>query len=247
MRIDIFSDIACPWCYIGLTRFLRVLGDFEHADAVDVRLRSFQLDPTLPELYAGSEADYLAASKGLPEHRVRGMFAAVEAAAASEGLALDFDRLVVANSWRAHRLLQAARAFGEPVARDVELALFRAHFVDGEAISDAPTLVRLGVDAGVPREEAERAASGSAVPTTSGDDLDAAVRADLDLARAYGITGVPFFVLADTYGLSGAQPPEAFAEALRQAWHETQPATVSPLAGLPASDGGPACGVDGCS
>ncbi|HQA29994.1 MAG TPA: DsbA family oxidoreductase [Propioniciclava tarda] len=224
MRVEIFSDVACPWCYIGLTRFGRVLDAFEHRDDVEVALRSFQLDPTLPERYDGTEADYLAASKGLPENRVRGMFAMVEQAAASEDLTLDFDRLQVANTWRAHRLIHAAADRDASAAWATKLALLQAHFVDGESISDPEVLRRIGIAAGLTEDQAAAAASGSALPTTEGDGLDAEIRADLELAAAYGITGVPFFVFDAKYGVSGAQPAENFAQALAQAWAERDPA-----------------------
>ena len=157
MKIDIWSDIACPWCYIGLTRFDRALAAFEHRDGVEVTLHSFQLDPTLPDAYDGTEAQYLAQRKGLPEASVKEMFGHVSAAAASEGLTMDFDTLQVANSRKAHRLLHAAQE-ADPTGRlahDLKLGLFRAHFTDGESVSDADVLVRLatkaGLDAGAAR------------------------------------------------------------------------------------------------
>lgn len=225
MRIDIWTDIACPWCFVGLTRFRRVLDAFPHADEVEVELHSFQLDPTLPESYRGTEAEYLAESKGIDAGSVQGMFASVEAAAATEGLALDFGRLRVANSWRAHRLVHAAREVDAATAIAVEAALFRAHFSAGESISDPATLVALATAEGVPADLAARAAHGPAArPADGGDDLDRAVVADLEQAAAYGISGVPFFVLVDRYGVSGAQPAEAFGQALEQVWAETHPA-----------------------
>jgi len=144
MHIDIWSDIACPWCYIGLARFQRVLGEFEHGESVEVRLRSFQLDPTLPESYEGTETGYLAERKGLSEDQVRQMFGQVAHAAKSEGLALDFDAVKVANSWRAHRLLHAANEADSSgvLTAQLETALFRAHFEDGESISDPEVLLR---------------------------------------------------------------------------------------------------------
>src|SRR5450756_1663968 len=151
MRIDIWSDIACPWCYIGLTRFDRVLAGFLHADEVSVTLHSFQLDPTLPESYEGTESEYLAQTKRLPEAQVRQMFTHVEAAAATENLTLDFDTITVANSRKAHRLLHAAQD-ADPSGRTawaLKTALFSAHFAGGEWISDADTLVRLADEAGL--------------------------------------------------------------------------------------------------
>lgn len=245
MRIDIFSDIACPWCYIGLARFIRVLAGFSHGGEVEVEVHSFQLDPGLPESFDGTETEYLASRKGMPERAVRQMFGHVQDAAASENLTLDFDALKVANSWRAHRLIHAARSVDASTAIAVKLALFRAHFTDGQSISDPAVLLRIAAEHGVPDALARLAAEGPAQrPADGGDDLDRAIAADLDQASAYGINGVPFFVLVGRYGLSGAQPAEVFEQALQQVWAEAHPAPVTQLAGVP--QGGPACGVDGC-
>nr|WP_300143996.1 DsbA family oxidoreductase [Propionicimonas sp.] len=214
MRIDVWSDIACPWCYLGLTRLGRALERFEHADQVEVELHSFQLDPTLPESFAGSEAEYLAASKGIDLASVQQMTGQVAAAAAQDGLTLDFDALVVTNSRRAHRLLQHAKTVSAHATWDLELALFRAHFVEGLSVSDPDTLVGLAVAAGL---DAGGARSALDSPT-----LDAAVTADVEAAARLGIRGVPFFVLAGKYGVSGAQPAEVFDQALHQVWQEDQ-------------------------
>jgi predicted DsbA family dithiol-disulfide isomerase len=214
MRIDIWSDIACPWCYLGLTRLGRALERFAHADEVEVELHSFQLDPSLPESFAGSEAEYLAASKGIDLASVQQMTGRVAAAAAGDGLTLDFDALVVTNSRRAHRLLQYAKTVSAPATWTLELALFRAHFADGLSVSDADTLVELAVAAGLDADGARAAFDSPA--------LDAAVAADVDAAARLGIRGVPFVVLAGKYGVSGAQPAEVFDEALRQVWQEEQ-------------------------
>ncbi len=242
MKIDIWSDIACPWCYIGLTRFERALAGFEHRDGVEVVLHSFQLDPTLPETYEGTEAEYLAARKGLPIDDVRAMFGHVAQAAATEGLTMDFDTLKVANSRRAHRLLHAAKDADPTGAaqRRLEDALFRAHFTDGESISDADVLVRLATEAGLDADVARAALEDPA--------RDAQVASDIARAGGLGISGVPFFVLADKYGISGAQPFEAFTQALTQVWDEVHP-RVEPLKvpGLEGFSGGQACGPDGCS
>ncbi len=214
MRIDIWSDIVCPWCYIGLTRFGRVLSSYEHADGVDVHLRAFQLDPHLPEAFDGTEVEYLAESKGMSLDGVRQMFDHVQAAASTEGLRLDFDQVKVANSRRAHRLLHAARTAdqtGQP-AWEIALSLFKAHFVDGLSISDPDTLVRLATEAGLDGRLASEAMDSA--------ELDLEVSADIQQAAAYGITGVPFFVLENKYGISGAQPAEVLTSALEQVWAE---------------------------
>lgn len=238
MRIDIWSDIACPWCYIGLTRFRRALDAFPQRDEVEVVLHSFLLDPDLPESYAGSEVDYLSQRKGMPTAQVEQMIGHVAAQAAGEGLTMDFDALQVASSRRAHRLLHEAH-HADPTGRlvwDLELALLKAHFADGESISDPDTLVRLAGEVGLD-PDAARASLDS-------PEREEEVQSDLARARAIGVTGVPFFVLAEKYGVSGAQPAEAFAQALAQVWAELHPG-VQRL-DLPGMEPGEACGPDGC-
>ncbi|GAB3624007.1 protein disulfide isomerase FrnE [Mariniluteicoccus endophyticus] len=238
MRIDIWSDIACPWCYIGLTRFRRALDAFPQRDEVEVVLHSFLLDPDLPESYAGSEVDYLSQRKGISTAQVEQMIGHVAAQAVGEGLTMDFDALQVASSRRAHRLLHEARhadATGRLVW-DLELALLEAHFADGESISDPDTLVRLAEEVGLDADAARASLDSPA--------REEEVQADLARAGAIGVSGVPFFVLAEKYGLSGAQPAEAFAQALARVWAELHPG-VQKL-DLQGMEPGEACGPDGC-
>lgn len=234
MKIEIWSDIACPWCYIGLHRFQQALDGFAHRDKVEVRLRSFQLDPHLPESFAGSEAEYLATSKGLDLARAEAMTAQVAAVGASDGLDFDFDALAVANSRRAHRLLHLAARQDPSGATTwaLEQALFRTHFTEGRSIWDEAVLRGLAAEVGL-----------GEVADLDSSDLDAAVEADIAQAGRLGIRAVPTFVFADKYGVSGAQPVEAFAEAIEQVWRELNPTPLITLAG--ASDN-PSCGVDGC-
>lgn len=241
MKVDIWSDIACPWCYIGVTRFERALAAFPHADGVEVTLHSFQLDPSLPESYDGTETEYLAQRKGMPEASVRQMFGHVSDAAATEGLVMDFDTLKVANSRRSHRLLHAAAAQSPSTAWELKKALLKAHFTDAESISDPDVLVRLaesvGMDADVARASLEDAGR------------EAEVAADIADAQRLGIGGVPFFVLHDKYGISGAQPFEVFAQALAQVWEEAHPKPAFEtltIPGLKQDATGPACGPEGC-
>ena len=241
MKVDIWSDIACPWCYIGLTRFERALAAFPHADGVQVTLHSFQLDPTLPDAYDGTEAQYLAQRKGMTEASVHQMFGHVSEAAATEGLTLDFEALKVANSRRAHRLLHAAASQSAAVAWELKRALFKAHFTDGESIWDTDVLVRLARQVGLDE----------AVALDALDDAtrDAEVEADISSARELGISGVPFFVLHEKYGISGAQPFEVFSQALTHVWDEAHPKPAFEtltIPGLTQDATGPACGPEGC-
>ncbi|GAB4098169.1 DsbA family oxidoreductase [Sinomonas halotolerans] len=257
MNVDIWSDIACPWCFIGKRRFEKALAQFTHRDKVTVTWHSYQLDPSLPEHYDGTELDYLSTRKGLPAAQVQQMFDHVTGVAAAEGLSYDFDRVVVANSFAGHELIHLAREHdsagaasglgGSRTADAVKEALLSAHFEQGLDIGSREVLVRIGTEAGL---DADQIASA----LDSGAYADA-VRADIARAAAYGIQGVPFFVLDGRYGVSGAQSPEFFAQALETAWAEANPLVMvgaggssdagtgtSPDAGLD----GQACGPDGC-
>ncbi|QCU78919.1 DsbA family oxidoreductase [Citricoccus sp. SGAir0253] len=244
MKIEIFSDVACPWCYIGKRRFETALAAFEHRDEVEVEWKSFQLDPTLPEHDDRREVDYLAEVKGLPREQVTQMLAHVGEQARGEGLSYDFENLVVANSWRAHRLVQRAKAVSPEAAAALEEELFRAHFEQGLDIGDEQVLARLGTAAGLTDEQVREAFTDA--------QWEAAVKQDLAAARALGVSGVPFFVLDRRYGISGAQPAELFAQALEQAWAESRPLQMVRPAGAgtgPDGDAGPtgqACGPEGC-
>ena len=234
MKIEIWSDIACPWCFIGKRRFETALEGFEHKDQIDVEWRSYQLDPTLPDHYDGTETEYLSRIKGMPQDQVKQMFGHVTAQAAGEGLDYDFDKVVVANSFTAHRFLHLAKEHG--LMDQAKDALLSGHFEQGKDIGDTEYLVSTGVVLGMPEEEIRE--------TLAGDRFAAEVRADIAEARALGVNGVPFFVLDRKYGISGAQPAEAFAQAIRQAWNERSPLTVLPQS---ASADGAVCGPDGCN
>ncbi|MFD1211517.1 DsbA family protein [Arthrobacter sp. GCM10027362] len=231
MKVEIWSDIACPWCFIGKRRFETALEKFEHKDQVEVEWRSYQLDPTLPEHFDGTETEYLSQMKGLPQDQVRQMFAHVAAQAAGEGLAYDFDAIVVANSFTAHRFLHLAKEHG--LGPEAKEALLSGHFEHGEDIGDIGYLVRTGTGLGLDETEVREALE-------SGRYADE-VRTDIAEARALGVSGVPFFVLDRRYGISGAQPAEVFSQALARAWAERSPLTV-----LSGSPDGPACGPEGC-
>ncbi|MDP9882792.1 putative DsbA family dithiol-disulfide isomerase [Sinomonas atrocyanea] len=242
MNVDIWSDIACPWCFIGKRRFEKALSDFPHRDQVTVTWHGYQLDPALPEHYDGTELEYLSERKGMPADRVAQMFDEVTQVAAEEGLEYDFGRIVVANSHAGHELLHLARAKDAAGARGiadaVKEALLSAHFEHGEDIGSRDVLVRIGAEAGLDGSEITAALE-------AGTYRDS-VAADIRQAQALGIQGVPFFVLDNKYGVSGAQPAELFAQALDTAWREANPlAMVGPVAGADGLDGG-TCGSDGC-
>ncbi len=226
-RIEIWSDIACPWCYIGKRRFAQALDEFEHRDRLSVTWHSYQLAPDTPVGLRRPEVDALVEMKGIPAEQVRQMFAHVASVAAGDGLDIDFDTVIAANTFDAHRLLHLA---GE--RRDAVLeALFRAHFVEGEIVDDRDTLVRIAASAGLD-PEAVRAG----LEADAGAD---AVRADLLEARALGVSGVPFFVANRAVAVSGAQPKEVFLALLQRALEDADTALEA--------DRAAACDTDGCT
>jgi predicted DsbA family dithiol-disulfide isomerase len=213
IRIDVWSDIACPWCYIGKRNLEKGLAEAsadQDAPAVEVTYHSFELSPDTPVDFEGGEIDYLARHKGISPEQAESMLDRVTGIAAQSGLEYRFDLLKHTNTVKAHELLHFAKDEG----RQLELAerLMSAYFTEGRHLGREDELVALAVDAGLDADAAREA-------LVSGRYL-AAVRADQAQASAYGINGVPFFVIDGKYGVSGAQPAEAFAQIARQVWAE---------------------------
>jgi predicted DsbA family dithiol-disulfide isomerase len=211
--VDVWSDVVCPWCYIGKRRLEEAMRRFveEGGPPVEVVYHSFQLDPSFPADYAGSAVDYLVQRKGVDEGRARAMHRHVTHVASTVGLAYDFDRLRPANTGPAHQLLHLALDRG--AQSEVKENLFRAHFTEGRDISDLDTLAAMAGDTGLDPETARRALEEGRYADT--------VDEDIRLAARIGIQGVPFFVFDGRIGVSGAQPPETLLEALR---HAAEPA-----------------------
>jgi len=207
VKIEIWSDVVCPWCYIGKRRLEHALGDFEHADEVEIAWRSFQLNPDTPVGTAVPTSEYLVQRFGPQASQMTGRVAAL---GREEGLDLDFDTALTVNTLDAHRLLHLAADLG--VGDAAKERLLRAHFTEGADLSDPETLVRLAGEAGVDPDRAREVLAGT--------EYADAVRADIELAQAFGASGVPFFVIDRKYGISGAQPAETFLQALRTAYAE---------------------------
>jgi predicted DsbA family dithiol-disulfide isomerase len=233
MKVEIWSDVVCPWCYIGKRRFETALAEFAHRDGVEIIWRSFQLDPTAPPTTTGSLDEMLAAKYGVSRERARAMNANVTALAAEDGLDYHLDRARHGNTFDAHRLIHLAAAHGQQGA--MKERLLQAYFSEGEAVSDRDTLVRLAAEVGIPAEEARTA--------LAGDTYAKEVRADLRRAQMFGIRGVPFFAIDEKYGISGAQPTEVMLAALEQAWADEHPLIA--VAG--AADGAGVCEDDSCA
>jgi predicted DsbA family dithiol-disulfide isomerase len=228
VNVEIWSDIACPWCYVGKRRFEAALADFEHRDEVTVTWRSFELDPAAPRERDVDGAAHLARKYGTTRERALEMHAQMTQVAAGEGLDFRFDLARGGNTFDAHRLLHLATAHG--VQDAVKERFMRAYLTEGRAIGDPETLEELAVEAGLPRAEVAE--------LLAGDRFAAEVREDERTASAFGIHAVPFFVVDRALGASGAQPPEVLAEMLRQGW-EARPR-------LAVVADGETCGPDGC-
>jgi predicted DsbA family dithiol-disulfide isomerase len=209
LKVDIWSDIACPWCYVGKRRFAEGARRYQAAGGgpVDVEYHSFELAPDTPVDFQGTEADFLADHKGLPLPQVRQMLAQMTEVAAGEGLDFDYDSLQHTNTLKAHEALHAAKAAG--LQADMKERLLRAYFTDGRHIGYDDELADLAAEVGLNRETVLHALQDG----TYRDD----VAADIAQARGYGIRGVPFYVIDHKYGISGAQDPDVFTDALHQA------------------------------
>ena len=210
LTVEIWSDVVCPWCYIGKRRFEAALESFEHADEVTVMWRSFELDQEAPATPEGTAAERLAAKYGMSAERAEALHGEMTERAAGEGLEFRFDLARGGNTFDAHRLIHLAATYGHQAA--AQERLMRAYFTDGEAIADPETLTRLMVEVGVDADEARDVLESGRF----GDD----VREDELLASQLGIQGVPFFVFDRRLGVSGAQPPEVLVQALQRGWDE---------------------------
>ncbi|MCP2014184.1 putative DsbA family dithiol-disulfide isomerase [Deinococcus sp. HSC-46F16] len=239
LRVDIWSDIACPWCYVGKRRFETALAAFPQRDQVEVVWHSFELDPGVAARPGQSMRAILAGKYGRSEAQAQQMLDAMTQTAAGEGLDYHFGDLQPTNTFQAHQVIHLAAERGLQDA--MKERLLRAYFTEGEFLGDPEVLVRLAAEVGLDAEEVRAAlASG---------EYAGAVRQDEAQARALGIGGVPFFVLGGKYGVSGAQSPEVLRSALAQVWAESHPEPLTLLGGDTPAEGceGDACAVPGAA
>jgi predicted DsbA family dithiol-disulfide isomerase len=231
LKVDVWSDIACPWCFIGKRRLETALREFPYADQVEVDWHAFELDPSAPRIRDKSLSHHerIAKKYGTTPERAKAMSDRLVGIASSEGLAFDFERIQSGNTFDAHRLLSLAKQRGLQEA--LEERFMHAYLCEGAAIGDHDTLLRLATEVGLDVDE---------VQALLVSDLHAReVRADEEAARDLGIDGVPFFRIG-RYGVSGAQPSELLLRGLMKAWEELPAQSVS------LGDAGPTCGPDGC-
>ncbi len=233
MRVEIWSDVVCPWCYVGKRRFESALSRYEHAADVEVVWRSFELDPGAPKLSNGPYEARLAEKYGVSVGRAEEMIRRMVRTGRDEGLCMRFDVAQPGNTFDAHRLLHLARTAGSQ--DQLEERLMAAVFTNGEAIADLETLARCAVDVGLDDDEVQRVLATDAYV----DD----VRSDEREAAGLGINSVPFFAFDRRYGLAGAQPADVLLEALRRTWAESQ----GTEGGLATSTASAACGDDTCA
>jgi predicted DsbA family dithiol-disulfide isomerase len=213
MKVEIWSDVVCPWCYIGKRRFEKALARFEHRDQVEITWRSYQLEPDAHYTQGESVQDGLVQTMNITPERAAAMNRQVTAEAAKEGLEYHLDQAKAANTLDAHRLLHFAASQG--LQAELEERLFKAHFVDGTSIGEQQNLVQLASEVGLDAEAARA--------VLASDQYTDEVRADQKKARELWVSGVPFFVIEDREGIGGAQPSAVFLEALRKVWKEVHP------------------------
>ena len=235
MNVEIWSDVVCPWCYIGKRRFERAVASFGHPGEVTVTYRSFELDPNAPAQRTGTQAEHLARKYGMTIARAEQISQQMTQRAADDGLEFRFDLIRGGNTFDAHRLLHLAKDHG--LQPEMKERLLRATFTEGLPIADKPTLARLAAEIGLPAARVQA--------VLDGDVYADAVRADEQQAARYGITGVPFFVADGKYAVSGAQPPEVLMQLLRRAYDETS--RLAPVAVTTEGNSEASCDGDSCA
>lgn len=234
MKVEVWSDVMCPFCFIGKRHYEQAIQQFGDAANIELEWKSFQLDPSVPEDLNGKQSvqEYLAASKGLSAEQAGQMTAGAAQMAKKAGLEIDFNKAVAANTFKAHRVIQKAKSKG--LGDAVEEAFFTAHFMEGLDVGNNTTLVNIGKKAGLTEEEVQDA--------LTNDQYAYLANQDMLEARQIGVSGVPFFVFDRKYAVSGAQPVEVFLNTLQKSFAEWRKA--NPVVQLELSEG-PACTPDG--
>lgn len=231
MKVEIWSDVVCPFCYIGKRKFEQALGEFAHRADVQVEWKSFQLMPDFVPAPGESIHASLAKKKGVPEAEGRRMSDYMTDAAKAVGLDYQFDKAIPANTFLAHQLIHFGAHQGRQDA--TKERLMAAYYLEGRDLNSSDVLVNLAAEIGLDAEAARQALLAGTYANE--------VRCDEYEAQQIGVQGVPFFVFDDKYAVSGAQPSEVFAEVLGKAWEEGHPKTQPVM----LADG-PACGPEGC-
>ena len=233
LKIQIWSDIMCPFCYIGKRRIEGALQNFEHKDAVEIEWKSFQLDPSYIASPEDNMVEHLAEKYRKDTDWAQEMLDNMTQNAKNSGLDFHFEKAVMANSFHAHRLLHLAKKYN--LANDLEELLFKAYLTDGKNINDLDTLKALGLEVGLNAESIDEVLHSNAYANE--------VQQDINEAQSVGVQGVPFFVFDNKYAVSGAQHVETFVKTLEKVWEEGK--FGSKVTVLNTTDGD-SCGIDGC-
>lgn len=231
MKVDIWSDIRCPFCYVGKKNFEKGLENFPEKSKIEITWHSFQLNPELVTELDKNSLENFSERKGVSIAQAKEMYSHVQKAGEMAGIEFNLEDQKVANSYKGHLLLQFAAT--KNLANEMEEELFKAQFIDGKNIDDEATLVEIGKSLSLNEEEIKAA--------LNSDDFKYAVSKDISLAQQMGINAVPFFVINDKYGVSGAQPAEVFQEVLEKSWEEFSKGDQ----GLKIIHGGESCDANG--
>lgn len=234
MKIEVWSDFVCPFCYIGKRRLEAALENFEHQNQVEVEYKSFELDPHAKVYHGISIHEAIANKYGISLEEAKKANDGIESQAESVGLAFDFENMKPTNTFDAHRLTKFAESIGK--GKLLTEKLLHAYFVEGQLLSDQDTLLTIATTIGVDSEKAKEILTNSELYSNE-------VREEEMRAHQYGATGVPFFVINGKYAISGAQPIELFESALQQVWEEEAPKPKLENIGTAS---GVVCTDDGC-
>lgn len=210
MKIEIWSDVMCPFCYIGKRNFETAMAQFADKEDIEVIWKSYQLDPTIPEVASETYEDYLVKRKGISLEQAKSTLANVAQSAKQAGLDYHFDKALMVSSHKAHLLIQFAKT--KNLGNEAEERLFKAFFTEGKNIADITTLTQLGKEIGLDEQELQVA--------FTDEKYAQLVKNDIQEAQQIGVRGVPFFVIDRKYAVSGAQPPQVFLETLEKSFAE---------------------------
>ncbi|WCB92786.1 hypothetical protein DSM104299_01485 [Baekduia alba] len=235
MELEIWSDIACPWCYVGKRRMEAALARFEHRDDVTVTFRSFELDPSAPAARDVSHVELIAQKYGRTVEEVEAMDAQLTAVASADGIDMRLSQIRSGSTFDGHRVIHLAAEHG--LQQEMKERLMHAYFTEGALVSDHDTLIALGVEVGL-NENAVR-------EVLLTERFAEEVRADERDAASAGISAVPCFVIDRKFGASGAQDPQVLLDFLEHGWSQRQPTPIAMMGDSGVAEGD-ACGPDGC-
>ncbi len=231
MKIEIWSDFACPFCYIGKTRFEQALAAFKHKNKVDIVYKAYQLNPNAPKVMMGSADEAFAKSHNMTKEQAKERFKMFTQNAKTVGLEYRYDLIQMTNTFDAHRLAKWANTLGKEDV--ITSRLMKAYFTEGQNLADTKALINLAAEVGLDPKEAEK--------VLKNNEYSDQVTAQQQEARQLGVQGVPFFVINRKYGISGAQQTDYFTRALEQIWQEE-----NPLQTLENQDKDASCDHDEC-